>query len=141
MKMITKSAAQIAAKWGRVTPERVDDYSEGVRNPRKDWEKNSVDSEDNYQAALKESFGRNARVKGIKKVGTAGQIAATIEKGISRWPEGVRVAESKMASGMEFVVRAIESVKERPKYPKGDPRNLEIVKDITQAIHKAKIAQ
>ena len=139
--MITKSAAQIAAKWARVTPERTADYEEGVRNPRKDWEKNSIDAEDRYQAGLKESFTRNARPKGIKQVGTAGQMAATIEKGIPRWPEGVRVAEGKMASGMEFVVRAIESVKERPKYPKGDPRNLEIVKDITQAIHKAKISQ
>ena len=139
--MIVKSAAEIAAKFIRVTPDRVQDYEDGVRNPRRDWLKNSVESEDNYQAALKASFARNARVKGLQRVGTSGQMAATIEKGIPRWPEGVRISEDKMRSGMEFVVRAIESVKERPKYPKGDPRNLEIVKDITQAIHKARIAQ
>lgn len=139
--MICKSAAEIAKKFIRVTPDRVEDYEEGVKNPRKDWQKNSIDSESNYQAALKESFTRNARVKGIQRVGTAGQMAATIEKGLARWPEGVRIAEEAMRSGMEFVVRAIESVKERPKYPKGDPRNLEIVKDITQAVHKARISQ
>ncbi len=137
--MIVKTAAAIAAKWARVTVNRVQDYEDGVRNPRRDWAKNAIDAEDNYQAALKESFTRKARVKGITKVGTAGQQAATIEKGIPRWPEGVRVAQPKMEEGMGFVVRAIASVKERPKYPKGDIRNLEIVKDITQAVHKAKI--
>jgi len=138
--MVCTSAAAIARKWARVTPERTEDYEAGVRSPRKDWEKESVDAESRYQEALKQSFTRNARSKGVKKCGTAAQIAATLEKGLTRWPEGVRVAESKMSEGMEFVVRAIESVKERPKYPKGDPRNLEIVKDITQAIHKARIA-
>ncbi len=139
--MITKSAAAIAAKFIRVTPDRVQEYEDGVRNPRRDWQKNAIDSEDNYQAALKASFTRNARVKGIQRVGTAGQMAATIEKGIPLWPERIRMAEEAMRNGMEWVVRAIESVKERPKYPKGDPRNLEIVKDLTQAIHKARIAQ
>lgn len=139
--MICKSAAAIAAKFIRVTPDRVQDYEDGVKNPRKDWQKNSIDSEDNYQAALKASFARNARVKGIQRVGTAGQMQATIEKGVPIWPERVRTAGEKMREGMEFVVRAIESVKERPKYPKGDPRNLEIVKDITQAVHKARLAQ
>ena len=139
--MIVKTAAAIAAKWARVTVNRVQDYEDGVRNPRKDWAKGAIDAEDRYQESLKQSFTRNARVKGITRVGTAGQQQATIEKGIPRWPEGVRVAQPKMESGMDFVVRAIASVKERPKFTKGDPRNLEIVKDITQSIHKAKIAQ
>ena len=137
--MKCKTAAAIAEKWSRVTSERTQDYEDGVRNPRKDWKTNAVASEGNYQEALKQSFTRKERVRGIEKVGTAGQQAATIEKGIPRWPEGVRVAQGKMADGMEMVVKAIQSVTERPKYPKGDPRNLDIVKDITQAIHKAKI--
>lgn len=136
--MISKSAADIAKKFIRVTPDRVEDYEQGVRNPRKDWAKNAVDSEDNYRAALQESFKRNARVKGIEKVGSSGQIQATLEKGVPIWPERVRQSETAMREGMEPVVRAIESVKLRPKYPKGDPRNYEIVKDIGTAIHKMK---
>lgn len=139
--MLVKSARDIAAKWARVTPTRLEDYEFGVRNPKKDWEKESLDSEENYQIALKASFARKARPKGIRKVGTSGQQRATIEKGLIRWPEGVAGAEDRMSEGMEMVVNAIASVKERPKYPKGDIRNLEIIKDITQAIHKAKIAE
>ena len=138
--MFCKSARAIAQKWARVTPTRLTDYEEGVRNPKRDWEKSALDSEENYRKSLTASFARNARPAGIKQCGTTGQQAATIEKGLVRWPEGVAGAEDKMSDGMEMVVRAIESVKERPKFPKGDPRNLEIVKDITQAIHKAKIA-
>ena len=36
--MIVPSAAKIASKWARVTPERTLDYEEGVRNPARDWE-------------------------------------------------------------------------------------------------------
>ncbi len=138
--MQCKSAKTIAEKWARVTPTRTTDFEEGVRNPTKDWEKESLASEENYQKSLQASFARKARPAGIKKCGTSGQQSATIEKGLNRWPEGVAGAEDKMSAGMEMVVRAIESVPLRPKYPKGDPRNLEIIKDITQAIHKAKIA-
>ena len=37
--MIMPSAAKIAEKWARVTPDRTQDYEDGVRSPSKDWEK------------------------------------------------------------------------------------------------------
>ncbi|GAI79815.1 unnamed protein product, partial [marine sediment metagenome] len=106
--MICKSAADIAKKWGRVTPERIVDYEEGVRNPAKDWEKETLAAEARYVSGIKDAITRNAFGKGVKKVGTAKQKAKTILKGIVRWPEGVRGAEDDMRTGMEPVVKVLE---------------------------------
>lgn len=136
--MISKSAAKIAEKWARVTPGRTVDYEEGVRDPRRDWEKNTLAAEGRFEEGIKSAITRKAFGKGVKKTGTAGQQKATIEKGLTRWPEGVRIAEPKMEKGMEEVVKTLEATTLPPRYPKGDPRNLERVRVTNAALHKMK---
>ena len=136
--MIVPSAAKIAAKWARVTPERTVDYEEGVRNPLKNWEVETAAAEDRYEAGIKDAITRKAFGKGVLKCGTAKQKAKTIEKGINRWPEGVRVAEGDMRKGMEGVVAVLEGITLSKRYPTGDPRNLERVKVVVQGLHKLK---
>jgi len=133
------TAKEIAKKWARVTPERTEDYEDGVRNPRRDWEKETADAEDNYEDGVKKAITRKAFGKGVKKCGTAKQQRKSIEKGIPHFGEGVALAENDMAEGMEPVVRVLEAIKLPKKYSKGDPRNLERVKIISDALHKMKI--
>jgi hypothetical protein len=136
--MVVPSAARIAAKWARVTPERTTDYEEGVRNPQKDWADETAAAEDRYEAGLKAAMVRKAFGKGVRRVGTAFQKAKTIVKGIPRWAEGVRGAEKDMQAGMENVVKTLEGITLPQRYPTGDPRNIERVKVIQQALHKMK---
>ena len=137
--MIVPSAAKIAKKWGRVTPERTIDYEEGVRNPLKDWATETKAAEPRYEEGVKAAIARKSFGKGVDRVGTAKQKAKTILKGIPRWPEGVRVAEADMRKGMEPVVKVLEGITLPQRYPTGDPRNIERVKVIQQALHKMKI--
>ncbi len=137
--MIVPSAADIAAKWGRVTPERIIDYEKGVRNPLRDWETETKAAESRYEDGIKAAISRKAFGKGVSRVGTAKQKAKTILKGIPRWPEGVRVAEDDMRKGMESVVKTLEGITLPPRYAAGDPRNIERVRVIQQALHKMKI--
>lgn len=136
--MITKTAKWIAAKWARVTAERTVDYEEGVKNPSKDWEKETLESEGRYETGIKDSITRKAFSKGVKKAGTAKQKSKTILKGIARWPEGVRGAEDDMEKGMEPVIKVLEALTLPPRYATGDSRNIERVKAIQQALHKMK---
>lgn len=136
--MIVPSAANIAKKWARVTPERTEDYESGVRNPLRDWEKETSDAEARYEAGIKSAMARKAFGKGVKKAGTAKQKAKSILKGIPRWPDGVRGAEADMRSGMEPVVSALEGITLPARYETGDPRNIERVKVIQQTLHKLK---
>lgn len=137
--LIVPSASSIAAKWARVTPDRETDYEAGVRNPKKDWEQGAIAAEDAYEDGVKKSIARKAYGKGVRKTGTAGQQRKTIEKGLPRWGEGVRLAEADMAKAMEEVVRVLEGITLPKRYPKGDPRNIERVKVINNALHKMKI--
>lgn len=132
------SAAKIAAKWRRVTEERTVDYEEGVRNPLKDWADETANAEDRYEAGIKASILRKAFGKGVRRVGTAKQKAKTILKGILRWPEGVRGGEDDMRKGMEPVVKVLTDLELPKRYETGDPRNIERVKKIQQALHKMK---
>ncbi|MQY78101.1 MAG: hypothetical protein GH151_02735 [Bacteroidetes bacterium] len=136
--MIVKSAAKIAEKWARVTPERTVDYEEGVKNPAKDWEKETIAAEARFEAGIKDAIARKAFSKGVKKVGTSKQQSKTILKGIPRWPEGVRGAEDDMLKGMEPVVKTLEALTLPERYPTGDPRNIKRVEAIQQALHKMK---
>ena len=137
--MIVPSAAKIAEKWGRVTPERIIDYEAGVRNPLRDWETETKAAEPRYEEGVKAAISRKAFGKGVARVGTAKHKAKTILKGIPRWPEGVRVAEDDMRKGMENVVKTLEGITLPQRYPTGDPRNIERVRVIQQALHKMKI--
>lgn len=136
--MIVPSAAKIAKKWGRVTPERTIDYEEGVRNPLKDWATETKAAEGRYEEGIKAAIARKAFGKGVDKVGTDKQKSKTILKGIPRWPEGVRGAEADMQKGMEAVVKALEGITLPPRYATGDPRNIERVRIIQQTLHKLK---
>lgn len=138
--MRVPSASKIARKWARVTSERTTDYEEGVRNPVADWADETQSAEDRYESGLKAAMADKRFGKGVADAGTAKQQKASIEKGVEegRWAGGVRVAEGEMARGMDDVVRTMEAVKLPPKYPRGDPRNLERVKAVSTALHAMK---
>lgn len=132
------SAREIAQKFVRVTSTRASDYEQGVKNPRAEWEKETAEAEDRYEAGVKAGIVRKAFGKGVRKCGTARQIAQTLLKGVPIWPERIVLAEDAMADGMEDVVRTLEGVTLPQKYPKGDPRNIERVKVGNIALHKMK---
>jgi len=136
--MQTKSAAQTGKKWARVCPDRTSDYEDGVRNPRRDWGSETAAAEGNYEEGVRKAITNKSFGKGVKKCGTSGQQSACIEKGIPRWPEGIRMGEGNMTSGMEPVIKTLEATSLPPRYPKGDPRNLERVKVVCAALHKMK---
>ena len=132
------SAAEIARRYVKYAPGRFERFQDGIRNPSKEWEKETKDAEPNYEEGVKKAIARKAFGKGVDACGTAGQQKATIEKGLVRWPEGIRIGEPKMKAGMEDVVKTLEATTLPPKYPKGDPRNIERVRAVAVALHKMK---
>jgi len=138
--MNVKSAADSAAKWARVTPDRQEDYEAGVRSPGKDWATETAAAESRYEDGIKASIARKAFGKGVKRAGTAKQMEATILKGIPRWPEGVRAGEDSYREGFGPYEDELRKISLPPRYPAGDPRNIERVKAVTTGLHKKKLA-
>jgi len=138
--MEVKTASASAAKWARVTPDRQEDYEFGVRNPARDWATETFAAESRYEDGIKASIGRKAFGKGVKRVGTAKQQENTIIKGIPIWPERIRVSEEEYRKGFEPYENELRAIKLPPRYPAGDPRNIERVKAVTTGLHKKKLA-
>ncbi len=135
--METPSAAEIGRRFVEFAPARAPRYEEGVRNPARDWEKETANAETSYEEGVKKAIGRKAFGKGVKRCGTAKQKSQTI-KNITRWGEGIAGAEDVMVAAMESVVKVLEATTLPPRFPKGDDRNYKRVEAVGKALRKAK---
>ncbi len=122
-----KTAAEVAEKWARVAPTRQTDYEAGVRDPGADWAKAAAAGSESYASGVQEAIGRNAFARGIESAGNDTWRRKTVEAGIPRWAQGVRVAQRDMEEGFarprEVIERTLATLP--PRGPRGDPRNQE----------------
>jgi len=128
----------IREKWARVTPGRVTDYTLGIKNPKRDWESETVAAEDRYKAGVDAAAMKGMFGKGVKVAGTKKWEEMALKKGPGRFSEGVYIGGPAYEKGFAPMHAAIERVTLPPKFPKGDIRNYERVKAIGQALHEEK---
>ncbi len=137
--MEIKSTSAIQEKWGRVTPQRTEDYSLGIRSPKRDWAKAAGDAKESHKAAMVTAATTDAYSKGVAKAGTAKWQAKAIAKGPSRFAEGVVLGAADYGAGFAPYADTIKATTAPPRFPRGDLRNLERVKVISQALRKKKV--
>jgi len=128
----------IASKWASVTPMRSEDYRFGVENPRTDWAQATAAAEGNYESGVQMAITKKRFGKGVKAAGTDKWRKGATEKGVNRWGPGVALAEPAYRAGFAPYRDAIEHATLPPRYAKRDPRNLERVKAIVNALTAAK---
>jgi len=129
-----RSIERIAKKWAMVTPGRTSDYQAGIESPRKDWETSTRAAEDSYQAGVTQAIAEKRFGKGVGKAGTEKWQQMSLQKGVMRWGPGVSMAESAYSAGYAPIRDAIERVTLPPRFARRDPRNLNRVKAIVDAV-------
>ena len=134
-----KSLAAIKEKWTRVTPGRTEDYKIGIKNPKRDWETETVAAETNYKMGVDAAHAKGMFGKGVKKAGSKKWQDRSIEKGPGRFAEGVYIAGDDYQKGYAPYHAAIERVDLGPKFPKRDPRNLDRVRKVVTALIEEKV--
>ncbi len=134
----TKTTKRTSDKWARVTPGRTEDYKDGISNPRRSWASEAAASKDNYKAGVDKAHTDNRFVKGITKAGDNKWKTKALAKGPGRFAEGVTDAQADYEKGVAPYLSAIQAVDLGPRFPKGDIRNLDRVKKITEAVRKVK---
>lgn len=134
-----KSLSAIKDKWTRVTPGRTEDYKLGIQNPRRDWAEETKAAEGNYKAGVDAAHAKGMFVKGVDKAGTAKWKDKALKKGPGRFAEGVYIAGPDFEKGFAPYHAAIERVDLGPRFPKRDPRNLDRVKRIVDAMIEEKV--
>jgi hypothetical protein len=133
-----KSGARITEKWTRVTPMRTEDYKLGVTSPRRDWEKSAVAAKESHKLAMVAAAASDSFGKGCTKAGTTKWQTRALQKGPSRFAEGVMVGGPDYEKGFAPYRDEIEKTVLPPRFPKRDPRNLMRVTAIATALGKKK---
>ncbi len=128
-----RSSGDIARKWARVTPQRATDYREGVQRPRRSWEAAAAESNDTYTQAVTAAANEGRFAAGVRRAGDAKWASATTAKGPNRFAEGVQLGQDAYGRGFEPYRQTIESLNLPPRYPRGDPRNLERVSAVARS--------
>ena len=139
MAIAMKSAKDVAAKWSRVTQQRSSDFSDGVKAPRRSWAGGAKSAAESYKSGVTTAANEGRFEKGVEAAGDAKWQKKTVSVGVSRWAPGVAVAQSDMESGFAPYADVISKIDLNPRYPKGDPRNFDRVKQIGEALNKKRV--
>lgn len=133
-----KSIQAIQEKWGRVTPGRTEDYTIGIKNPKRDWAQAAGGAKESHKAAMVAAAASDSYAKGVAKAGTARWQDRATRKGPARFAEGVVVGAPDYGTGFSPYADVIKATTLTPRFPRGDIRNLDRVKVISQALRKKK---
>ena len=134
-----KSIQAIQEKWARVTPTRTDDYTAGIKNPKRDWAQATVAAKETQKAAMVVAAANDSYAKGVQKAGTARWQDKATKLGPGRFAEGVVVGAGDYGTGFAPYADVIKATQLTPRFPRGDVRNLDRVKAISQALRKKKV--
>jgi hypothetical protein len=134
-----KSIGAIQEKWGRVTPGRTEDYTLGIKNPKRDWAQSASAAKESHKAAMTAAAAADSYAKGVNKAGSARWQDRAIRKGPGRFAEGVVVGAADYGTGFAPYADTIKATTLPVRFPRGDLRNLDRVKTISQALRKKKM--
>ncbi|MBA7496161.1 hypothetical protein ES702_06759 [subsurface metagenome] len=135
-----KSLNAIREKWTRVTPGRTEDYKIGIKNPKRDWETETAAAKDTYKAGVDAAHAKGLFLKGVKRAGSKKWEDHALKKGPGRFAEGVYIAGPDFETGFKPYHDAIERVDLGPRFPTRDPRNLDRVRRVVEALIEEKVS-
>lgn len=136
-----KALSDIRDKWTRVTPGRTEDYKIGIKNPKRDWADETEAAKGNWKAGIDAAAAKDLFAKGVSKAGTRKWQEKALQKGPGRFSEGVYIAGPDYEKGFAPYHAAIERVDLGPRFPRRDPRNIDRVKRIVEALVKEKLGE
>lgn len=138
MALHVKDIAAAAKKWVRNAAAGATSYVEGVQTTPVDQAAAAIAAKDQYAAGVQAAIGRDAFAKGLREAGTDKWRRGAIEKGASRFPQGVQVSEPLYASATGRFFDIIRNLTLNPRGPTGAPQNYDRSRAVGQALRAAK---
>ena len=136
-----KPLSVIAKKWQKNASASSDEYREGVKTTRKDWEALTIAADDARKEGLQAADARDAFVKGVARAGTQKWRDRSVKFGPARYRQGVAGSEAEYASGFSNAHSVIAGVTLPPRGPAGSPENHDRSRIIGDALHEDKISR
>ncbi len=135
-----KSAADIAAKWGRVTPQRSADYEAGASGAGAKQNAAAIAAAAAYQNAVSSGSNKAMFIGGLKRAGAEKYNRKVAGVGKDRFGSGVQAAVQDMQTGMAPMVEAIAAVTPPARAPRGDVANQQRSVVYQVALNKKRLA-
>jgi hypothetical protein len=105
----------------------------------RDWADETEAAEGNWKMGIDKAASQGLFKKGVRQAGTGKWEKGALEKGPQRFAEGVMLAESDYEKGFAPYHAAIERADIGPRFPRRDPRNLNRVKAVVDALVAEKL--
>jgi len=131
----------IVKKWSEVTPNRATYYEAGIRAPLRDWATRAAAANDAWKAGITDAASKDLFKKGVTKAGTDKWQRKALAVGPGRFAEGVRVAAPDYQEGWAPYHEVLSKLELPQRGRRGDPKNIERVRAIAQALYKKRIGE
>lgn len=135
-----KPLADVAKKWGEVTPQRSGYYQAGAAAAGSDWEKNTLDAAANFVAGVTQGNIGKLFSGGVKQAGAAKYTRKVNDVGAGRFSTGVTAGVQDYQTGMDPMLSTLASITLPARQPRGSVANAQRVTAIMDALHKKRLA-
>jgi len=136
--MEVKPLSEIVDKWANVTPTRRTYLEQGIKRSADKWLNNSIAQDDAWKEGVQEAIAKDLRKKGLTEAAKKKYLERGTGPGPGRWAQGIGMAKDEYQRGMAPVIETLRATTLPPRYKKRDPRNLERVKAVVEALIKLK---
>jgi len=137
----TIGADRATAKWVARAGVAGPDYEQGVKTPKRAWASSAAGAASTYKQAVSAADIGDRFSRGVNAAGDAKWQAMAVEKGVSRFSDGVAKSEQYYRSGIGTVIGQIERVSLPKRGPRGSTGNYDRARKLGEALHAARLAK
>jgi hypothetical protein len=132
---------RLCNRWQKNTAAATEEYTRGVKTPRRSWGKTCCESQPRWKAGVDKAHTKDALRKGVMRARTRKWQTKTLLKGPARFAEGVYDAGDAYAEGYKPYHARYPSIFLPKRYPRGDPRNIERVKVVCTEFGRVRVGK
>lgn len=126
--------SDLSGKWNRRSATAGPEYEAGVKNPRTSWAQAASAAKGSYAAGVQQAIQGDRYNKGVTQAGDTRWQSKAIEKGPTRFAQGVSVSQADYEKGFAPYRDAIERIDLPPRGPRGSEQNYARVAPIGKAL-------
>jgi len=139
-KITVKPSADVAAKWGNVTPGRQSYYESATPAAGAKWEAATIAAAGTFKTAVSAGNIQQLFSGGVKKAGAAKFSRKVTAVGVGRFGPGVQAAITDFQTGVDPFLATLAATPIPDKAPRGTASNYLINAAIGDPLHKKRLA-
>ena len=120
-----KPASQSQTKYVNNTANATQAYTDGINNPKRDWQAATVAAEGNWAQSVQLAVSNGKYTKSITQDAATKQKQNAINLGVNRYAPGTKNAAANWAKFTQPVLDAMANVGDMPRGPKMSQQNFD----------------